>query len=65
MIGRLRGNLDVRQPGEVLLDVGGVGYQAAISLQTFSALPSGGGSVTLEIVTVLRENAPKKVLVTI
>ena len=57
MIGRLRGNLHVRQPGEVLIDAGGVGYQAAISLQTFSALPPLGREVELEVVTVLRENA--------
>lgn len=57
MIGRLRGILEVRQPGEVIVDAGGVGYQAAISLQTFSALPGAGQQVTLEVVTVLRENA--------
>jgi Holliday junction DNA helicase RuvA len=57
MIGRLRGKLEVRQPGEVLVDVGGVGYHAAISLQTFSALPPLGSDVRLEVVTVLRENA--------
>jgi Holliday junction DNA helicase RuvA len=57
MIGRLRGILEVRQPGEVLIDVGGVGYHAAVSLQTFSVLPSTGREVTLEVVTVLRENA--------
>jgi holliday junction DNA helicase RuvA len=57
MIGRLRGTLATRQPGEVLVDVGGVGYQAAISLQTFSSLPPLGRDVQLEVVTVLRENA--------
>lgn len=57
MIGRLRGTLEIRQPGEVLVDVGGVGYQAFISLHTFSALPAAGREVTLEAVTVLRENA--------
>jgi Holliday junction DNA helicase RuvA len=57
MIGRLRGIVEVRQPSEVLVDVGGVGYLAAISLQTFSALPGAGQEVTLEVVTVLRENA--------
>ncbi len=57
MIGRLRGTLEVRQPGEVLVDVGGVGYLAFISLQTFSTLPPAGGQVVLEAVTVLRENA--------
>jgi Holliday junction DNA helicase RuvA len=57
MIGRLRGTLEVRQPGEVLVDAGGVGYQAAISLATFSSLPPTGSKVQLEVVTVLRENA--------
>lgn len=57
MIGRLRGILAVRQPGEVLVDCGGVGYQAFVSLQTFTALPGLGGQVQLEVVTVLRENA--------
>jgi len=57
MIGRLRGRLESRQAGEVLVDVGGVGYQAFVSLQTFSALPPAGEAVTLEVVTVLRENA--------
>lgn len=57
MIGRLRGILAVRQPGEVLIDVSGVGYHAAISLQTFSALPPVTRTVELEVVTVLRENA--------
>lgn len=57
MIGRLRGSLEVRQPDEVIVDVAGAGYQAAISLQTFSALPPLGEDVQLEVVTVLRENA--------
>ncbi|HXC52679.1 MAG TPA: Holliday junction branch migration protein RuvA [Candidatus Limnocylindrales bacterium] len=57
MIGRLRGILDSREPGEVVVDAGGVGYQAAISLSTFSALPPVGQNVQLEVVTVLRENA--------
>ena len=57
MIGRLRGTLQVRQPGEVLVDCGGVGYLAFVSLQTFSALPPTGRDVQLEVVTVLRENA--------
>ncbi len=57
MIGRLRGILDSREPGEVVVDAGGVGYQAAISLSTFSALPPVGQKVQLEVVTVLRENA--------
>lgn len=57
MIGRLRGTLDVRRPGEVVVDCGGVGYVAAVSLQTFASLPPAGKPVCLEVVTVLRENA--------
>ncbi|MBI5504890.1 MAG: Holliday junction branch migration protein RuvA [Deltaproteobacteria bacterium] len=57
MIGRLRGVLAEKLPGEVLLDVGGVGYQALISLQTFYALPPQGERVELFVVTNLRENA--------
>jgi len=57
MIGRLRGRLDSSRPGEVLVDVGGVGYLAAVSLQTFADLPPAGQAVSLEVVTVLRENA--------
>lgn len=57
MIGRLRGTLELRQPDEVLIDVGGVGYHAAISLQTFAVLPELGRETQLEVVTVLRENS--------
>jgi len=57
VIGRLRGELVLRQPGEVLVDVGGVGYAAAISLHTFGSLPPAGSDVSLHVVTVLRENA--------
>lgn len=57
MIGRLRGTLEVREPSEVLVDVGGVGYSAAVSLETFAVLPARGQSVSLHVVTVLRENA--------
>lgn len=57
MIARLRGLLAEKLPGEVLVDVGGVGYQALISLQTFYALPPVGEKVELFIVTNLRENA--------
>lgn len=57
MIARLRGRLADKLPGEVLVDVGGVGYSAAISLQTFTVLPAAGSEVELLAVTVLRENA--------
>lgn len=57
MIGRLKGLLDEKSPGEVLVDVGGVGYQAAIPLTTFYRLPEAGQAVDLFVSTNLRENA--------
>ncbi|RMF25255.1 MAG: Holliday junction branch migration protein RuvA [Deltaproteobacteria bacterium] len=57
MIGRLKGRLDEKSPGEVLVDCGGVGYQAQISLATFYRLPAVGEPVDLFTVTNLRENA--------
>lgn len=57
MIGRLKGLLDEKAPAEVLVDVGGVGYQAAIPLSTFYRLPDQGQEVALYVSTNLRENA--------
>ncbi len=57
MIARLDGRLAEKSPGSVLIDVGGVGYQAMIPLSTFYQLPEEGVRVTLEVVTNLRENA--------
>ena len=57
MIGRLTGRVARRSPGEVLLDVGGVGYKVAIPLSSFGALPSDSGSACLEIHTVVRDDA--------
>jgi holliday junction DNA helicase RuvA len=54
MIGRLTGLIARRQPGRLLLDVGGVGYEVCVSLQTDAALPREG-RVTLEICTHVRE----------
>ncbi len=57
MISKLRGTLDSKRPGEAVVDCGGVGYGAAVSLATFSRLPDPGAAVSLFIVTNLRENA--------
>ena len=57
MIGRLRGILADKSPGSVLIDVGGVGYEAAVSLSTFYGLPEQGQIVTLHVVTSMRETA--------
>lgn len=57
MIARLKGILDEKSPGEVIVDCGGVGYHASVSLTTFCRLPDAGEKVALEVVTVSRENA--------
>lgn len=57
MIARLRGRLLEKAPSQVVVDCGGVGYQAFISLRTFCRLPDPGADVDLVTVTNLRENA--------
>jgi len=57
VIGLLTGRVLRRLPGRVLLEVGGVGYDISIPLSTFYALPVDGASATLEIHTLVREDA--------
>lgn len=57
MIARLRGKLLEKMPTHVVVDCGGVGYQAFVSLRTFCRLPEAGSDVDLVTVTNLRENA--------
>lgn len=42
MIGRLRGEVVDRGTDRILLDVGGVGYEVAVTPNTISALPGAG-----------------------
>ena len=39
MIGRLNGKLVEKQPPQIVIDVGGVGYEVDVSMQTFYTLP--------------------------
>src|SRR5208283_2278661 len=39
MIAHLRGKLISKQPGQAIVEAGGVGYDVAISVPTFTALP--------------------------
>jgi Holliday junction DNA helicase RuvA len=57
MIGWLSGTIVARDPftGEVILDVGGVGYQVTASLQTLAAVGEVGQPCTLWIHTHVRE----------
>jgi Holliday junction DNA helicase RuvA len=57
MIAKLRGALVGKAPGEIVLDVGGVGYHVFVSLTTFYELPEPGREVTLDIHTHVREDA--------
>lgn len=57
MIGRLHGTLLDKSPPQILLDVGGVGYEVDVPMSTFYDLPAVGQTATLLIQTVIREDA--------
>ena len=58
MIGRLRGTLAHRSPrGEVVLDVGGVGYRISVSPGTSAALGGIGDEVVVHTHLHVREDA--------
>lgn len=56
MIGQLRGKLIEKRPNQVVVDVGGVGYQVQIPLSTFVGLGNLHEEVTLLVHTHLRED---------
>lgn len=57
MIAKISGTLAHKIPGEVIIDVGGIGYQVLIPLSVFYRLPEIGEAVNLQIHTHLREDA--------
>ena len=57
MIGFLRGQLAVKQPPMLLVDVNGVGYEMEAPMSTFYGLPATGESVALFTHLVVREDA--------
>lgn len=57
MIAHLRGKLFSKQPGQAIVEAGGVGYDVTISVPTFTALPGEGSEVSLYIHTHVREDA--------
>jgi Holliday junction DNA helicase RuvA len=57
VIGRLRGQLFEKKPGQLIIDVSGVGYQVFIAMPTYSSVPDAGEEVVLEIHTHVREDA--------
>lgn len=56
MIASLRGRLLEKEPARVVIDVHGVGYEVSIPTTTFTALPTPGDEVSLEIHTHVRED---------
>jgi len=56
MIAHLRGKLLAKHPNQAIVETGGVGYEVAISVPTFSDLPAPGSEVALHIHTHVRED---------
>ena len=57
MIGRLAGVLLEKNPPQILVEAGGVGYEVEVPMSTFYNLPATGERVTLYIHFLVREDA--------
>jgi holliday junction DNA helicase RuvA len=57
MIGSLRGRIAAKTPPQLLVDVGGVGYEVEAPMSTFLHLPAIGQEVSLLTHLVVREDA--------
>lgn len=57
MIGRIRGILIEKSPGQVLVECNGLGYEVDIPYTTFFHLPETGQEVTLHTHFAVREDA--------
>jgi Holliday junction DNA helicase RuvA len=57
MIGKLTGTLSDKNPPQVLVDCGGVGYEVHVPMSTFYNLPATGEKVSLLTHFVVREDA--------
>ena len=56
MIGKLKGIVDSYGDNYVVIDVGGVGYEAHCPARTLQSLPAPGEAATLSIETYVRED---------
>ncbi|SNS35600.1 Holliday junction DNA helicase subunit RuvA [Granulicella rosea] len=56
MIAHLRGRLLSKSPNQAIVECGGVGYDVAISVATFTALPAEGAEAQLHIFTKVAED---------
>ncbi|HWM71301.1 MAG TPA: Holliday junction branch migration protein RuvA [Steroidobacteraceae bacterium] len=57
MIGSIRGRIAAKTPPQLMVDVGGVGYEIEAPMSTFFLLPSVGEEVRLLTHLVVREDA--------
>ena len=57
MIGSLRGRIAAKTPPQLMIDVGGVGYELEAPMSTFFHLPAVGQEVSLLTHLVVREDA--------
>ncbi len=57
MISLLRGNIEHKSLGNVVVDVNGVGYGVTVPLSTYYKLPEQGGEVTLQIHTSMKDSS--------
>ena len=57
MIGRIAGTLLEKNPPQILVDVGGIGYEVDVPMSTFYNLPNIGEQVALVTHLVIREDA--------
>jgi Holliday junction DNA helicase RuvA len=57
MIGKLTGLVSDKNPPQVIIDCGGVGYEVQVPMSTFYNLPADGQKVSLLTHFVVREDA--------
>lgn len=57
LIAQLTGRLAQKEPTQVIIDVGGVGYELTIPVSTYYELAEPGTEVTLRVHTHVREDA--------
>lgn len=56
MIGHLRGRILRKNPQDLIIDVGGLGYRVLVPISTFCRLPDPGDETQLHIHTHVRED---------
>lgn len=57
MIATLSGKLKLREPGRLIVETGGVGYEIFVPLSTYYRMPSVGAEIELELRQIVRQDA--------